>query len=470
MWLSHIATLSLLIATARSGSSTTVSVPTRQGVVIGLIEDDTPSVRQFLSIPFAVPPIGNLRFAPPKPIKEVGFIKATKMGPSCMQVVGTASPPELGIEGGNPNPKLSEDCLTLSIWTPNGKNRGSKLPVIVFVHGGAFIAGGQNVPYDIPAQWVERTKHHIVVAINYRLGFFGFPTSAALGEHNLGLLDQRLAIEWVRDSIAEFGGDPSRILLWGQSAGAISIGYYQYAFVDDPIVSGFAMDSGSELTLGGKEADNHDDFTTVTQKLDCGGRSAAAELACVRKRPSEVIINAVKNSGLVFFSPIADEKLVFADYNKQAAAGRISKLPAIIGSNADENSVFAICPSFRTSMQVAPRPNRLKAGAPTFRYQFHGNFTNLSHNGTMGAYHGSELPLLMGTHSLYRGNSTELEWATSAAMQDAWVAFARGGVDGLAKKAGWPLYDNVESGKLMFFGKDVPKSIGNSRDVELQCN
>lgn len=111
----------------------------------------------------------------------------------------------------------------MAIWTPldagaDDGNGGALLPVAFFMPGGAFTIGGVDVPYQIPAGLVERTQKLIVVTVNYRLNIFGFPNAAALAEQNLGILDQRLALEWVHSNIAAFGGDPDRIIMWGHSA------------------------------------------------------------------------------------------------------------------------------------------------------------------------------------------------------------------------------------------------------------
>ncbi|MCV5168852.1 carboxylesterase family protein, partial [Escherichia coli] len=105
--------------------------------------------------------------------------------------------------------------------------------------------GGQDVPVQIPTDWVQRTKSHIVVTLNYRLNIFGFTNALGIivDEQNVGLLEKRLAVEWVQDNIEAFGGDPTRITLWGQSAGAVSAGYFQSAYPTDPIVNAVIMDS-----------------------------------------------------------------------------------------------------------------------------------------------------------------------------------------------------------------------------------
>jgi carboxylesterase type B len=227
MHLSHAALISsaaLLWAVPALGSPARgscsygdLTVKLDTGTVHGTVDAANPDVRQFLGIPYAKPPLGDLRFAPSEAIESFGEINADTLPPSCMQYL-TSLP---GIwtdivlqfnQGGlNTTGRQSEDCLTISVWAPRGAKKN--LPVLLWIYGGSFKFGGENVPYQIPTQWVQRTKDHIVVSFNYRVNIFGFPNAAGLDEdkQNLGLLDQRLAVEWVRDNIAAFGGDAKRI-------------------------------------------------------------------------------------------------------------------------------------------------------------------------------------------------------------------------------------------------------------------
>ena len=163
-----------------------------------------------------------------------------------------------------------------------------------------------DVPYQIPTQWVQRSRKHVIVTLQYRLGLFGFPDSMALVERNLGLLDQRLAVKWVKQNIAAFGGDPSRIVLWGQSAGAIAIAHYSYAYANDPIATGFIMDSGTEYLLQGRTPPANStvsSFSKLAQQVGCNTTSPTDQLACVRKVPAakHVIVTLQYRLGLFGF-------------------------------------------------------------------------------------------------------------------------------------------------------------------------
>lgn len=201
-----------------------LTVSTTSGHIHGKVDPALPNVRQFLGIPFAQSPLGDLRFAPPQPLSQPDAqIQATELPPSCLQYQST-SPDSFGKQDvpqffinaalSTKNEDISEDCLTLSVWTPTVSNLedGELLPVFIFSTGGGFGVGGQAVPYQIPTQWVNRSPDHIVVTINYRLGIFGFPNAPGLEQQNLAYLDHRAVAEWVRDNIAAFGGDPSHIV------------------------------------------------------------------------------------------------------------------------------------------------------------------------------------------------------------------------------------------------------------------
>ena len=358
-----------------------VTLPKGQGTVHGKINPATPCVREFLDIPYAQPPLGDLRFAFPEPALPFGDLDATEFGPSCMQYLSEYPPSiytryvlEYNIAGLNMStPFMSEDCLSLSVWAPtvapteacplplggssssggggsssdNEHFAARALPVIIFFYGGAFTTGGQDVPYQIPSQWINRTHAHLVVTFNYRLNIFGFPNAAGLAEdrQNPGLMDQRMVVEWVRDNIAAFGGDPGRITLWGQSAGATAVGFYQFAWRDDPIASAVVMDSGSEMLMlpfNGREM--HGNFTFVADHFGCGrdaqGLSAEAEFECMRganvsAAAVQDVIEAhdkewmrVWGVGMdyVWFMPAIDDVLVFADYEDKARKKEIADI------------------------------------------------------------------------------------------------------------------------------------------------
>lgn len=493
-------------ANARPACDGDLSVQTTGGTVHGIVDEATPAVRQFLGIPYARPPVDELRFTPPQPALPFGDLDASDMGPACMQYavtlpsVITRDVLELNLGGlnGTTGP-ISEDCLTLSIWAPHSNasasattaRDGKALPVLVWFYGGAFATGGVNVPYQIPAEWVQRTQGHIVVSFNHRGDIFGYPNAAGLPskEQNLGLLDQRLALEWVRENIAAFGGDPERVGAFGQSSGGSAIGYYSYAFKDDPIVNSVIMHSGNEFVDILTRDPVHANFTFVASNVGCGGLDPSEELSCMREVDAFAIRDLIKSytdSGatpILTFSPVIDGNTVFENYVGLAQAGEIAHLPSLIGSTAKDGvtfvpydpdsvdeetaalttSFFFFCPSY-----LSAKTRIAAETGPVYRYLYSGNFTNISPRPWMGAWHGSDLPLVFGTHSLYRGDSTELEYATSKAMQDAWLRFvSTAGTETTVE--GWDAWDEAEGGRVVEFGNGVPARLIDSTDLEQAC-
>jgi acetylcholinesterase len=330
------------------------------------------------------------------------------------------------------------------------------------------VQGGTNALYFNPRSWVQRTQEHIVVTVNSRSNIFGFPNAPGLTEKNLGLLDQRLALEWVRDNIVEFGGDPSRIIGWGQSGGAIAVDYLNFAYPSDPVYSGMILDSSTAL-YPQKAARTFDiaqtNFTAAAAALGCN--NATTQIDCLRNIPwqdLEAVLSADPTSN---FIPIFDDHLVFSNYTNRYSVNALSPVPALIGTNQhefnervptrlgpfynqsasdhDSEEVF-LCSAARTSHL------RQSRSLTTYRYRYDGNFSNISPPAYPGAYHASELPLIFGTASEFHGASTDYEDQVSRTMQDIWLEFGKDSEHGL-RKAGWGTY---EEGKAILLG-DVDK-------------
>ncbi|KAJ0318097.1 hypothetical protein COL5a_010845 [Colletotrichum fioriniae] len=338
-----------------------ITVDSTFGPVKGFINRDYPNVAQFLGIPFAEPPIGSRRWLPPTPKSPVDSIDAVKFGFSCpQQLGGRPSVYNTDVTEHQIRDETSEDCLSLCIWAPkNAVKEGStkKLPVIVFITGGAFLVGGSTIPYQNPTPWIENSKRHIVVSIksvyrtsrtipisprgsmrlhgsSYRLNVFGFPNAAGLNpnERNLGFLDQRLGLEWVHQHIASFGGDPSRMTHFGQSAGARSIDCHAFLHPDKPLVRNLILHSGCALPPLPVSDPKCTHFSALAKTLGFPGGDAAAELKYMRQQPPQVLLEAIHNhwateeKPFLSFRPIVDNFTLFNDYEDRAKAGNFSKL------------------------------------------------------------------------------------------------------------------------------------------------
>lgn len=201
----------------------------------------------------------------------------------------------------------AEDCLSLAIWTPANATAESRLPVLHFLTGGGDVTGGVNIPTQMPPSLVNRSLEQggmIVVTTNYRVNIFSFPNAKGLGNQtNLGLQDQRLAVEWVYDNIHAFGGDPSKITLWGQSAGASATDMYLFAYPDNPIVRASVSSSGATIGHALNSDYSGSNFSFVAKNLGCDFEDAQTELECMRHVPYPRMENFIgqyqDNSSLV---------------------------------------------------------------------------------------------------------------------------------------------------------------------------
>lgn len=300
-------------------------------------------VEKFLGIPYAVPPVGALRWTPPQPRgRWAGVFKATAFGDVCTQ-----PSPSGGTTG-------SEDCLSLNIFRPSqrnneseaadekhGENRGDnknprgRLPVMVWIHGGAFATGGSR-EYD-PTPWVE--KGVIVVTINYRLGFLGIFAQPALDAEghlnaNYWLMDQQLALKWVQRNIAAFGGDPELVTIVGQSAGGTSV----YSNLASPGSAGLfhraIAESGTMAlfqkfdTMASLVSAENDVGIKVAANVGCGDQTAQ----CLRAAPAPALV-AQQTPTLL---PIVDGTVLPQSLNKAFDNGQFNRVPVISGSNHDE--------------------------------------------------------------------------------------------------------------------------------------
>ena len=185
-----------------------------------------------------------------------------------------------------------------------------------------------------------------MVSSSYRLGIFGFPGASFLPADNLGLLDQRLAIEWIRDNIAGFGGDPKRIVIAGDSAGGASVDLYSYAWTKDPIVNGFIPMSGSAAAIPPIPY-SKSNWYRLSEQLGCGSASDREKTAqCLRTIPGKGVMKAVEalsTSGpmgaIMLFGPVADNKICFSDYSSRSSAGNFIKRPMLVGNTDNERGL-----------------------------------------------------------------------------------------------------------------------------------
>ncbi|KAK0644460.1 Alpha/Beta hydrolase protein [Cercophora newfieldiana] len=486
-----------------SPSDSQLTVKTTTGTYTGLIDPPLfPHVRQFRSIPYAQPPLGPLRWAPPVAVPpSARHFFAQRFPPSCPQyqsrnlTVWTTNITDFAIRlygqsftAGAMAQASSEDCLYLAIWTPVKTNASApedrKLPVALFLPGGDFVGGGVDVPYQQPAGWIERTRSHIVVTANYRLNIGGFPWAAGLETQNVGILDARMALEWVYANIGAFGGDPERIMLWGQSAGGVAVDMVAHAFPEEPLAASLFMQSGTAMVNISAADPTHSNFTFVARNLGCDfPGDARAELECMRQVPMSLIQNFVgqykdnATKPTMTFKPAPDERIVFFNYTTRDLEGKLPSIPALVSTTANEVATLSRYPL--TNITDGPYQPTVDAGTvsifvclasnttvlrgkrklTTYRYEYAGNFSSITPLAWMGAYHAADIPPIFGTYQVPTPGRmkvmvdgvTSFERKVAEALQDHVLAFMQDPEDGLRNR-GWPAHDDGEGRNLMRFG------------------
>lgn len=312
-----IATTLFILSAARAAIDDPVKL--EAGTVSGAATG-SPEVRVFKGIPYAAPPVGDLRWRAPKPAAHwEGTRKAEEFSPVCMQ-------------GGNQ--KMSEDCLYLNVWT-SAKSVNEKLPVMFWIYGGGYYTGsGSQTMYDGEAL---AKKGAVVVTFNYRLGEFGFFAHPELtkesdrrGAANFGVMDSIAALQWVQKNISRFGGDPKNVTIFGESAGA------------GMVANLMAMPSAKGLfvrAIGESSAWSTATIAPLNTLADAeedgvklAGKVSAKSLAELRAKPADEILKAGRGLG-----PVVDGWLIPEDPGKVFAAGKQIDVPVLVGSNRDES-------------------------------------------------------------------------------------------------------------------------------------
>ncbi|PSS00666.1 triacylglycerol lipase [Coniella lustricola] len=302
----------------------------------------------FLGIPFAQPPVGALRYQNPQPLNTTwsGTKNATQYSAECW---GFGSDDWVL---GNP---VSEDCLTLNVVRPAGVAADQKLPVAVWIYGGGFFNGGSLDPRYNLSFIVERSvamnKPMIGVSLNYRLQGLGALFSNEMldaGVANLGLKDQRLALAWLHENIGAFGGDPSKVTIWGESAGASSVGWQLVAYGgrDDGLFRAAIEESGGPVdTKPVLTADDWQPFyDNITAAVGCGATVTSDSLACLRGVPIATlaaVLNSSVTAGVPSWGGSVDGDFLPNKTTALLLSGQFARVPLLHGRNHDEGTMFA---------------------------------------------------------------------------------------------------------------------------------
>ena len=506
------------------GGQKDVIVKTNTGLIRGT---STEAVTVFKGIPYADPPLGEFRWRAPQPVTPWNGVRdATEFGPNSAQMAW-GSPGKLQ-EGS------SEDSLYLNLWKPADAEPGARLPVMVWIHGGAFLFGSGSQASTDGTQFAKQNV--ILITINYRLGRLGFFAHPALSkEHpeelkgNYAYMDQLEALRWVQTNIAEFGGDPNNVTIFGESAGGaavhalvcspLSTGLFQKAIIEsgggrDGALTGIPMseDTPDELsaeTIGINFAREHGiegaDETVLTKLRELSATEILSE-------GMTVPLNSDTYSG-----PIVDGKIVEETSQNVYAAGRQMNIPLIVGANnadasqfvsgSTKDEVFSLYgdrkaeaisiydPDGKTDLGTLIRlagmdrhmlePVRMTArafsrnGSPVYAFRFSYVLSGMRERFTQGAPHASEIPFVFNT--LDAGNGfgpsavpTSEDYAVAEKIQAYWVNFAQTGNPNGPGLTHWPSYDEKKDEIFDFLNDGtqvaIPDPLKDRMDISEYLN
>ena len=435
-------------------------VLTIEGGQIQGVASSVKGVTIYKGIPFAAPPVGDLRWKEPQPVVPwEGVKRADTFGPGAMQAQHDSSNPWTS-EFYWEDPEFSEDCLYLNVWTPAPGKPEKKLPVAMWIHGGAYTGGWGYEPEFDGKVWAE--KGVVLVTVNYRLGVFGFLTHPLLAEEsphgvsgNYGILDQIAALKWIHANIAAFGGDPENITILGQSAGAGSV----KTLVTSPLTGGLVkkaiIQSGGGVNLrpAGSPVTTQPAVMQMTmlgnawkEAFDWAGYDTLEKM---RAAPTEEVFGLAAryaaetgNRVRLATSPVVDGYVFAESFDAAATEGRIKDIPYMIGFTKDDLGGGAE-EGIRRFCEL-----RNAAGKPVYAYQFAHELPDdeAGSHDMKGAFHSSELWYMF--KSLDRGDRpfTQADWALAEHVVSCWTNFAKTGDPGL----GWKAY-SAENPDFMVF-------------------
>lgn len=474
-------------------------VKTEAGIVEGSKPSPGSTVRAFKGIPYAAPPVGDLRWKEPQPpVAWNGVRPAQQFGARCMQAHIYE---DMIFRDSGP----SEDCLTLNIWTP-ATSENAKLPVMVWFHGGGYLGGGTSEPRQDGENLAK--KDVVVVTVNYRMGIFGFlalPDLTAESSHgasgDYGLLDQVASLQWVKRNIAAFGGDPANVTIFGESAGSFSVS----ALMASPLAQGLFQkaigESGS--ALGGRTLSflPHPETEEKDSRFlkEAVGSSSLKDLRA--KSAAELLDIVTKpDSGAPRFGPIIDGYFLPQSVAEIYSAGKQAHVPLIAGWNHDEAGGFILhakekptAQSFRERAErdfddkaemfltLYPAKDDAEASrsaqdlegdrfiafvtwkwleahletgeSPVYRYRFdEAPPPDRFHPAGMGAYHSADIEFVFGAFGSKQIPWTAADRQVSAQMMSYWTNFAKTGNPNGKGLPQWPEYKAESGWPLLYFG------------------
>ena len=482
-----------LMALALAGASPAAAEIARAKVTGGEIAGTAvDGVSEFKGIPFAAPPVGDLRWKAPHPVRPWQGVKQTiRFGDACMQTGGGG--------GAGPGIPYSEDCLYIDIWTP-AKSAGEKLPVIAWIYGGGFTGGATSNPLYDGTNFAR--KGVVFVSISYRVGPFGFLATPELsresghGSGNYGLLDMIAGLKWIQANVSRFGGDPSKVTILGHSAG----GWGVSMLTASPLAKGLFRAAISESGANFAPPEDTPWAGTTLQTLrmaEQGGQGfleklGVHSLAAARALPADKVLAAVRGAGARFWPPL-DGYVNRGDQVLLWKQGRFNDTPILIGDVSDEGAAFgvrqttaaafeervrtdygksadAILATYpHASDEEATRASTELASDTTFDWgQFtwareqsaHGKgkvhvywFDKPTERDPNGSSHGMEVAYVFGNLGLRGPAPSAEDRALSDQMQSYWVNFAKSLDPNGASLPPWPAFTAADP-IVMRFGRD----------------
>lgn len=445
------------------------------------------AVQSFLGVPYAKPPVGELRFQPPQAPEPWDDVRsATEFGGRCAQLESAVLQNAASDD---------EDCLYLNVWAPKGAGSGSTKAVLFWIHGGGNVNGSTSEPVPFAnsgvfysGETLAAEQDVVVVSLNYRLGVFGFLAHQALkeeGSHtgNQGLWDQVFALSWVQKNIEAFGGDPEQVTIFGESAGSFDVCAHVASPQSRELFDGAISQSGGCTTYQPTLQDAYEVTRELAEKVSCDKEDDV--LACLRDRSVKELLDATSEM-TARFGPIVDEAFLPDQPRRLFDSGEVAEVPYILGSNTDEGTLFTtmatitsqaelegaitaslnvpvekviehyplsdfedeespylaafarivgdarlVCSTFDSATRFA------QTGAPTYMY----NFDIPANVPGLGATHGAELVYVFGTSDTLDDDQR----AAAKRIRTYWANFAKNGDPNGGDLLEWPAFgdDNV---------------------------
>ncbi|KAF8150954.1 Alpha/Beta hydrolase protein [Crassisporium funariophilum] len=477
-----------------------------------------PNTVAYLGIPYAEPPLGELRWRAPLPLNKARVARA-----SGGAVVDATAYPNFCVQGttggGDAGGAGSEDCLKVNIYAPAGAKKGSNLPVLVYIHGGGYVFGNPaNWPFD---HWINQSPNVVIVSVYYRLSSFGFLATPVLsdsanGDLNAGFLDQVESLRWVKQNIASFGGNPDKVTINGESAGGSSVELHLVAKnIGQQLFHGAIAQSVYRSPLP-TPAQLGPAFAFYANHAGCGTGTDIAKLACLRRASISALAMAqdatgsaaFTASGYKVFKPVIDNKILLDFPTRSIVSGNMANVPIIVGattnetlaggptisaalksyfpiiSDADVNALIAAYPaanfassdllvqtltgdaSVRCARTIWARAFAKIQTSWTYRY----NQKNPTSGGTAVAHASENWMMFKGTNTGFNGSTTftqmtPTENAFAAELIAYWLSFVRAGNPNtfkLARSPTWSLYEGQNSRVVLQQGPGNSTTVSGS--------